>query len=78
VLVSDLGGMAELVEDGRDGWRFRTGDAGDLAAHLARILSDPAVLARLDFSGPQKDAATSAAELEERYLAALAARRARA
>jgi glycosyltransferase involved in cell wall biosynthesis len=78
VLVSDLGGMAELVEDGRDGWRFRTGDAGDLAAHLARILADPAVLARLDSSGPQKDAATSAAELEERYLAALAARRARA
>ena len=75
VLVSDLGGMSELVEDGRDGWRFRVGDAAHLAEHLARILRDPGVLARLPFGPPEKDVRTSAAELEERYAAALAARR---
>lgn len=75
VLVSDLGGMAELVEPGREGWRFRAGDAGDLAAHLARILAAPRALAELPFDAPQKDVRASAFELEERYAAALARRR---
>lgn len=47
VLVSDLGGMSELVEEGRGGWRFRAGDAADLAAKLGAILADPARLAAL-------------------------------
>jgi glycosyltransferase involved in cell wall biosynthesis len=72
VLVSDLGGMAELVEEGRDGWRFRVGDAAHLAEHLERVLRDPSALARLEFGPPEKDVRTSAAELEERYAAALA------
>lgn len=71
VLVSDLGGMAELVEPGRTGWRFRTGDAGDLAQALARILRDPSMLDGLDFEPPPKDMQASAAEMEERYDAAL-------
>ena len=74
VLVSDLGGMAELVEPGRNGWRFRPGDVGHLREHLERILRDRAVLSRLDFGAPPKDMRTSAAELEERYAAALDAR----
>jgi glycosyltransferase involved in cell wall biosynthesis len=74
VLVSDLGGMRELVEDGREGWRFRVGDAAHLAEHLERLLRDPGVLARLSFP-PEKDVRTSALELEERYAAALAARK---
>ncbi|MSR62571.1 MAG: glycosyltransferase [Planctomycetes bacterium] len=77
VLVSDLGGMAELVEDGRDGWRFRVGDAADLAAHLTRILRAPGELTRLARGAPSKDMRVSAEELEQRYAAALAARRAR-
>ena len=75
VLVSDLGGMAELVEPGRQGWRFAAGDAGALAAELARVLREPALLARLDFEPPPKDMRVSAAELEERYAAALARRK---
>lgn len=74
VLVSDLGGMAELVQPGRQGWRFRTGDADDLAEHLARILREPAQLERLDFEPPPKDIRDSVAELEERYEAARARR----
>jgi len=45
--VSDLGGMSELVEEGRGGWRFRAGDAADLAAKLEAILADPARLGAL-------------------------------
>ncbi len=76
VLVSDLGGMAELVEAGKNGWRFRPGDAADLAEALARILRDPGLLSGLDFGGgPVKDVRASAAELEERYLAALGRRK---
>jgi glycosyltransferase involved in cell wall biosynthesis len=47
LLVSDLGGMSELVEEGRGGWRFRIGDAGDLARKLGELLTDPSRLASL-------------------------------
>jgi glycosyltransferase involved in cell wall biosynthesis len=47
LLVSDLGGMAELVEPGETGFRFRMGDAGDLARVLAEILGDPSRLEAL-------------------------------
>jgi len=70
-LVSDLGGMAELVEPGKQGWRFRPGDAADLAAHLERILRAPSQLCALDFGAPVKDVRAHAAELEQRYEAAL-------
>ena len=70
LLVSDLGGMAELVTEGRHGWRFPPGDAQALARHLARLAHDRAPLAALDFPGAPKDFATSAAELEQRYRAA--------
>ena len=78
LLVSDLGGMAELVQEGRSGWRFVPGDARDLGAQLERVLRDPARLAALDFAGVQvKDMRVSAAEMEERYRAALDARASR-
>jgi glycosyltransferase involved in cell wall biosynthesis len=69
-LVSDLGGMAELVEPGRQGWRFRAGDAADLARALGSVLRDPECLRGLDFEPAPKSARTHAAELEERYVAA--------
>lgn len=70
VLASDLGGMAELVAEGRHGWRFPPGDARALAARLERLVRAPELLATLDFPGVVKDFATSAAELEQRYAAA--------
>ncbi len=48
LLVSDLGGMAELVREDRDGWRFPAGDATALAERLRAVLRDPALLAALD------------------------------
>jgi len=72
VLVSDLGGMAELVEPGRQGWRFRVGDAADLAACLERVIADPSLLDALDFDPPPKDMHAAAEEMEARYRAAMA------
>jgi glycosyltransferase involved in cell wall biosynthesis len=40
-LVSGSGGMAELVQPGRDGWWFDLGDAGDLARVLGERSADP-------------------------------------
>jgi len=40
VLASDLPGMTEIVEEGRNGYLFRTGDADDLARQLLAVLSD--------------------------------------
>lgn len=41
VLVSDIGSLAELVEDGRTGLRFRPGDPDDLAAKVEWMLGHP-------------------------------------
>jgi glycosyltransferase involved in cell wall biosynthesis len=41
-IVSRLGAMAELVEDGRTGWHFKPGDAGDLAEKIRRLQALPA------------------------------------
>ena len=38
VVVTDLGGMAELVQEGVNGWRFPVGDVEALAAVLTRCL----------------------------------------
>jgi glycosyltransferase involved in cell wall biosynthesis len=79
LLVSDLGGMAELVEDGREGWRFRPGDAAHLAEHLARVLRDPGLLARLPFGPPETHARQSSERhaAASRHAGALVLRRAR-
>jgi glycosyltransferase involved in cell wall biosynthesis len=61
VFASDLGGVAELIDDGRTGRLFRPGDPGDLAEHVAWALSHPAELARM------RDAARKA--FETRYTA---------
>lgn len=45
LLVSDLGGMAELVPEGRGGYRFPPGDPVALAALLEECLRSPGKLA---------------------------------
>ncbi len=74
LLVSDFGGMAELVTPGRDGWRFAVGDAAALARALERALEDPAALAALPFDGVRPRDLGEAAEAAERlYREALEA-----
>ena len=43
VVASDSGGPAEIVEDGRSGLLFRTGDPEALAAAVLRVLGEPAL-----------------------------------
>lgn len=69
--VSDLGGMAELVTPGENGWRFRTGDVADLARVFAEALADRA-LVRARAGAAPKDMRESALEMEARYESLLA------
>jgi glycosyltransferase involved in cell wall biosynthesis len=47
VLCSGIGGMAEKVRHGRDGFHFRAGDHVDLARLIAAVCADPSVWQRL-------------------------------
>ena len=47
VIASRLGGMAELVEDGRNGLLFNAGDPDDLRRVIGRLLDDPSLLPAL-------------------------------
>ena len=44
VITSDIGGMAELVSDGINGYTFKTGDAQDLTRVIKKIVADPEIL----------------------------------
>jgi GT2 family glycosyltransferase len=46
-VASNLGGMAELVQDGRSGLLFTPGDAADLRRVLRRLLDEPSLLPAL-------------------------------
>jgi glycogen(starch) synthase len=67
LVVSRTGGLAELVEDGRTGWTFATGDATGLAAAVESALTDRAAARRYT-------AAARAAVLERHGWPAIAAR----
>lgn len=47
VLVSDRGGMAELVHDGEDGFTFKLGDEKDLIFKMQSIVDNPQQLLKL-------------------------------
>jgi glycosyltransferase involved in cell wall biosynthesis len=68
LLVADLGGMAELVEPGATGYRFKTGDAQDLAAKLAGFLERPERLDELYARGAAlRSSADLATDVEAIY-----------
>jgi glycosyltransferase involved in cell wall biosynthesis len=68
LVVSDIGGMAELVRDGVDGLHFKVGDDADLARVLSRFVDEKDLLARLSKNWPRiKTMAEDAAEMEVRY-----------
>jgi glycosyltransferase involved in cell wall biosynthesis len=69
VITSDYGGMAELVEDGRNGLHFRRGDAIDLRRQLRRLLNEPGLLASLRNGMPAvKRIEDDAADMERHYV----------
>lgn len=68
VLASDVGGMAEMVTDERNGLLFRAGDAGDLHRCLRRLLDEPELLPRLRADlPPVRDIAEDAAWTRRLY-----------
>ena len=68
VLVSDLGGMAELVEDGVNGLLFAPGNSSALAAKLQQLVEHPGLLDQLrEGIQPVKSVAQEMAELQGIY-----------
>jgi len=47
VVGTDVGGVAEVVEQGHSGFLFPVGDIGGMAAAVVRILDDPALFSSL-------------------------------
>lgn len=52
VICSDIGGMAEKVDDGINGLHFRAGSAEDLVATVSRAVSEPGLWSRLRAGAP--------------------------
>ncbi|MCK6448669.1 MAG: glycosyltransferase [Planctomycetes bacterium] len=77
MLVSDLGGMAELVVPGHSGYHFKVGDVEDLARQLAALIGDRSKLDEL-YREPEpiKSVARDAEQIEELYFDAIDALRA--
>lgn len=75
LLVSNLGGMAELVDPGRSGYHFEVGSAESLADQLKRSIEDPEHLGQLYPEAFEvRPVDRDAEELEAWYTEALAAR----
>jgi len=78
VVASDLGGMAELVEDGVNGLRFTPGDASSLAAKLRQLIEQPGLLSRLrEGIGPVRSVAEEMTGLLEIYRSVVSRENAR-
>lgn len=54
VIVSKLGAMAEIVDNGRTGLHFKPGDHVDLVAKVRRILREPVEVGRMRQSARQE------------------------
>jgi glycosyltransferase involved in cell wall biosynthesis len=68
VVATNIGGMAEAVTPGIDGFLFDRGSAHDLAAQLRRIVVEPNLLARLQAGTPRvKRIEEEVEELEKIY-----------
>jgi glycosyltransferase involved in cell wall biosynthesis len=67
-VVSNIGGMAELVQDGWNGMLFKVGDASDLRRKIEYLATNPATLERLAENVPQVKSITDhAVEIEGLY-----------
>jgi glycosyltransferase involved in cell wall biosynthesis len=71
VIASDMGGMAELIDDRRTGRLFRPGDAGDLARVVEWALGHPRHLAWMRGQARAEFEAKYTAERNYQQLAAI-------
>lgn len=75
VLAADLGGLAEIVDDERNGERFVHDDVDDLARRILRLRDEPHRLARYRAGiGVVRTLAESARDIETLYRSLPAAR----
>jgi glycosyltransferase involved in cell wall biosynthesis len=71
VIGSDLGGIAEKIEDGVSGRRFPAGDQGALAAVLQRLVDAPEQIEQMRRGiGPVTSLVENARYIESTYIAA--------
>jgi glycosyltransferase involved in cell wall biosynthesis/MoaA/NifB/PqqE/SkfB family radical SAM enzyme len=76
VVTSDFGGMAELVDEGRHGFRVPLGDRGALRDRLQKIADDPSILDALSpSSAPVRTVEDDAAACARLYRALAPKRR---
>lgn len=71
VVMSDIGGLPELVEDGRTGLVFRSGDADDLSSRIEWALGDSARLRSMRVEARAEFAAKYTAERNYELLMAI-------
>jgi len=71
VIVSGLGAMAEIVDDGHTGLHFSPGDPLDLAAKVRSILAEPLRLGRMRQAARQKFDECFTAEVNHKILIAI-------
>ena len=81
MVASDIGGFAELLQDGETGFLVQPGDVVGLAQAITRLVEEPATRARMsqgliDLVRAIPSWDRIAAETEELYAAAIAERRA--
>ena len=68
VITSNLGGMAELVQDGVTGFLFEAGNPEDLSQKMVNMIDNPQLLRRLSETARQvKTIEENAEELNEIY-----------
>jgi glycosyltransferase involved in cell wall biosynthesis len=54
VVATRVGGVADVVREGVDGFLIRTGDVDELAARLAELARDPQLRARMGEAGHER------------------------
>ncbi len=75
VVVTPVGGVGEVVTDGREGYFAPVGDAGLVAARLGKILDDPDLRGRLGTAAAARsqdfDLSRTVRRIEEIYAEVL-------
>ena len=78
VVATDLGGLSEVIEHGKNGLLFAVDDVEDMSAQLTRFLEEPDLISRLrEGIEPVRTVAESADDLEQVYREVIEARRSR-
>ncbi|MBO0684248.1 MAG: glycosyltransferase family 4 protein, partial [Candidatus Dormibacteraeota bacterium] len=69
LVTTSIGGITDMVVDGESGLRVTPGDAGELAAALARLLDGPEIGRRLGAGGRERAQAFTAGRVVPRIEA---------